>query len=199
MPVLLAQRGILSSMSTTIGMATSQERKVLLMVWIYYVAILVAAGLHLAIDKRARTPKRIVEIFLLYVLVIGVGVQSLLAFVGHTLLADQTAKAIGWPTGNPFQTEIAVANLSYGVLGILCIWVRRNFWYATGIGESIFGLGAACVHIREIILHHNYAPDNAGFILYSDIVLSVIILGLLLAYKVMAQPAQAQNVPTAQV
>jgi hypothetical protein len=40
-----------------------------------------------------------------------------------------------------------VANLSVGVLGILCYWMRDNFWVATVIGFSVWWLGDAMVHI----------------------------------------------------
>src|SRR3954453_7078522 len=42
--------------------------------------------------------------------------------LAHTVWADSTAVSIDWPTGNPFQTEVAVANLAIGVPGILCYW-----------------------------------------------------------------------------
>ena len=45
-------------------------------------------------------------------------------FIGHTAFADRTAAYIGWLADNPFQTEVAVANLAIGVLGILCYWVQ---------------------------------------------------------------------------
>jgi hypothetical protein len=37
------------------------------------------------------------------------------------------AREIGWPPGNPFQTEVAIANLAAGTLGILYFWIRGNF------------------------------------------------------------------------
>ncbi len=109
---------------------------------VFFVIALVGAGIHLALDKQPRTGKRIVEIFLLWVLVICVGVNGLFAFYGHAFRADETARAIGWPTGSPFQFEIAITNLVLGILGILRIWIRGTFWYATGFAQAIFGLGA---------------------------------------------------------
>jgi hypothetical protein len=86
------------------------------------------------------------------------------AFIGHTVFAAQTAASIGWPAGNPFQTEVAVADLALGVLGILCYWIRGNFWVAAVLSTSIFLLGAAVVHIQQIVVAQNYSPDNAGTI-----------------------------------
>ena len=87
---------------------------------IFFVLSFVAAGLHLYRDKQPRTGRRIAEILLLWLLVINVGLGGIWAFIGHTVFAEQVAESIGWPAGNPFQTEVAVANLAIGTLGILC-------------------------------------------------------------------------------
>jgi len=71
------------------------------------------------------------------------------------------AASLGWPAGNPFQSLVAVANLSVGVWD-LCYWIRGSFWVATVIGFSIWWLGAGAVHIKDIVVSANYAPNNAG-------------------------------------
>ncbi|MDI9623970.1 MAG: hypothetical protein QFX38_03675 [Methanothermobacter sp.] len=78
--------------------------------------------------------------------------------------------------------EVAVANLSYGVLGLLSWKFRGDFWTATIIGFSIFYLGAAYIHIMDMF-QGNYAPGNVGAPLYFDIILPIL-LGLLAIYKV---------------
>ena len=133
-------------------------------------------------DKQPRTKGRVAEIFLLWILVITVGVTSVFAFIGHTVFADTTAASIGWPAGNPFQSEVAVANLTIGTLGILCYWIRSNFWIATVIGFSVWWLGDAVVHIRSIVVEANYAPDNAGVTFYLDILVPVMLIALLVYY-----------------
>jgi len=126
----------------------------------------------------------IVESFLLWFLVIVVGIGSLYAFVGHAFVADDVARSIGWPTGSPFQFEVALHNLAVGVLGVLCFWLRGDFWSATVIVFAVFGLGAAYGHIRDIRLHRNYAPGIAGPILYiSDILLPLLLVVLLVFYR----------------
>ena len=127
----------------------------------------------------------IVESFLLRFLVIIVGIGSLWAFPGYAFVADDVARSIGWPTGGPFQFEVALHNLAVGVLGVLCFWVHGGFWSATVIAFAVFGIGAAYGHIREMRLSHNYAPGNAGAILYiSDILLPLLLILLLIAYRV---------------
>jgi hypothetical protein len=143
---------------------------------------LVVGAVHLYLDRQPRTKGRVAQIFLLWFLVITVGIQGIFAFIGHTVFADTTAASIGWPAGNPFQSEVAVANLSVGVLGILCYWMRGSFWNATAIGFSVWWLGDAVVHIRDIMVAANYAPNNAGVTLYLDILVPVILIALLVYY-----------------
>jgi hypothetical protein len=149
---------------------------------VFLVLGLVVGAVHVYLDKQPRTRVRVAQIFVLWFLVIIVGVTGVFAFIGHTVYADATAQSIGWPTGNPFQSEVAVANLSVGVLGILCYWMRGNFWIATVIGFSVWWLGDAVVHIRSIVVEANYAPDNAGVTFYLDILVPVLLIALLVCY-----------------
>ena len=154
---------------------------------IFSLAIIIAM-LYLLMSKitnKALTNKRIVEIFLMSFLVISVGIGSIWAFIGHAFLSAQVAASIGWAAGNPFQLEVAFANLGIGVLGILCYWIRGNFWIATVISSSIFLIGAAYIHIINMFQFANYAPGNAGPVLYMDIIGPVILIVLLILYKIL--------------
>ena len=154
------------------------------MVSLFFLVLgLVVGAVHLYLDKQPRTKGRVAEIFLLWLLVIPVGIGDVFNFIGHTVFADATAASIGWPAGNPFQSEVGVANLSVGVLGILCYWMRGNFWVATVIGFSVWYLGDAVVHIRSIVVEANYASNNAGVTFYLDILIPVILIALLAYYR----------------
>jgi hypothetical protein len=123
-----------------------------------------------------------VEAFLLAFLVIVVGLQGLWAFLGHYFRSDEIAAFIGWPANNPFQKEVAFGNLAFGVLGVLCLWFRGGFWIATAIGISVFMLGAAIVHVKDIRETQNRSPGNAGAILWTDVLTSLVLLVLLGLY-----------------
>jgi hypothetical protein len=154
---------------------------------IFFLTIIVAI-LYLLMSKitnKALTKQRIVEIFLMSFLVISVGIGSIWAFIGHAFLSAQVAASIGWAAGNPFQLEVAFANLGIGVLGILCYWIRGNFWIATVISSSIFLIGAAYIHIINMFQFANYAPGNAGPVLYMDIIGPVILIVLLILYRML--------------
>lgn len=147
-------------------------------IWIVILGLIVSGTLvHIKVANTG-----IVETFLLYFLVLQVGVGSLFCFVGHYFVADKVAKAIGWPGGNPFQTELAFSNLALGVLGILCIWLRGNFWLATIIAYSVFFFGTAWVHVREVLKNKNFSIWVTGPVLYTDVISPLVAIGLLIAY-----------------
>lgn len=138
--------------------------------------MLIGALIHLAVTKEPRTTERVLSVFLLWALIVT-GLQGVLAFVGHVFFGPAVAKSIGWPPNNPFQFEVGIANLSLGFLGLACIW-RRDFWLPTIVMATVFYWGAAYGHIDQIIRFQNYAPNNAGAALYSDIITPLILIGL---------------------
>ncbi len=96
--------------------------------------------------------------------------------MGHAFAANEVAESIGWPTGNPFQTEVAVGNLAIAALGILSYWIRDNFWTAAVIATSTWLLGAATIHVSEMVSAGNYNPGNAGVVFYMDIIGPVLLI-----------------------
>ena len=143
--------------------------------------IFIVLAVVMALFQKYKRDAGFVEAFLLGILVCLVGFSGLWAFTGHFFVPDMVAKAIGWPTGNPFQQEVAFTNLGIGVLGVLCLWFRGGFWTATVIMNSIFLLGAAYGHIKEIVGKGNMNPLNAGPVLYFDILVPLITIVLLIA------------------
>ena len=59
------------------------------------------------------------------------------------------------------------------------------------VGPSLFTLGAAAGHIREMVEHGNFAPGNAGVIFYMDILIPAFGLGLLYATRRRSAPSGA--------
>ncbi len=141
---------------------------------------LVAVALHLGFARQRRSAPYVVDVVLLYMLVIFVGGSGLMGALGHTFMAREIALRIGWQPDSPFQFEVAMANLAFGILGITCFWLRREFWTATGIGWAAFLLGCAYGHVREMVVRGNDAPYNTGAVLwFGDLLMPLIILSLL--------------------
>ena len=161
------------------------------MIWyLELMAVVAATGLHLWLGQRPVTKARVVEVLLLYLLVIFAGAGGLLGFLGHTFKAQEIAVQIGWQP-SPFQFEVAMANLAFGVLGILCLWQREGFWTATGIGYAVFLLGCAYGHLSDMIRQGNYAPYNVGPVLW--IYNLAIPLAILLLLRVRSHLAKTQT------
>lgn len=153
----------------------------MIVIFLFGIAML-AAVLHILISKQQTIP-HVIEIVLAYVILFNIGVMGILAFYGHTFMSEEVARKIGWAPGSPFQYEVAVANLAFGILGLAAFRYRELFWVATVVGSSIFLLGAFVVHIFQYFFNGNSAPYNFGiFVWVNDLLLPIICLALLWHY-----------------
>lgn len=126
---------------------------------------------------------KMVEVLLSYLLLFSLGVMGILAAYAHLFMGAEVAQQIGWPAGSPFQFEVGMANLAFGVLGVLSFWYRGNFWGATIFGWSVFVLGCFIGHVMDFILRGNVAPYNIGFFIwFYDLFLPFLLLGLYQCY-----------------
>jgi hypothetical protein len=89
-----------------------------------------------------------------------------------------TARFIGW-ADSPFQAEVGFASLGFAAVGFLAFRGSFDMRVAAIVGPACFLLGAAGGHIVQIVRTRNYAPGNAGVILYTDILLPLIGFALL--------------------
>jgi hypothetical protein len=94
----------------------------------------------------------------------------------------EASASIGWAT-SPFEYEVGMADLTVGVLGVLCLVFRGEFWLATAIADAVWLLGDAVGHIRDMVVHNNHAEYNAGKFLAFELAMPVLILGLVLYYR----------------
>jgi hypothetical protein len=157
---------------------------------LFFVVALAGAAIQLALQKRERTRARVLEVFLVWLLATG-GVGSILAGLSHIFFARQVAASIGWEP-SPFQRENAFADIGYGVLGLLCIWIRGIFWEATVIMTSISLLGDAYGHVYEMVVNHDYAPNNTGMLLAMDIIGPVVLIVLLILLRLEERKERTQ-------
>lgn len=130
-----------------------------------FVISVVATLVHYYVKKKRFTPK-LAEVFLSYVLLFMIGVMGLLTAYALLLMENKVVVQIGWPRGSPFAFQMAMTNLSYGILGILSYWIRGRFWDAVIIGWSIFLVGCFAVHVSDYYEFANNAPLNIGVSLW---------------------------------
>lgn len=144
---------------------------------------LLAILVHVALMKQ-RTAKKIVEVTLMYLLVISIGIGSLIAGLMHVFNGPATAAMIGWPAGSPFQYEVGVADIAFGVTAILCLFFRGSYWLAAIIANSTFLIGCMIGHFRSLAATGNTAAYNVGpNIIFSDLVVPVVLIVLYVVYS----------------
>jgi len=109
----------------------------------------------------------------------SIGVSFFYNFVMHVFFGEMTAAFIGW-ADSPFQFEVGMASLGFAVVGFLAAFGSFGLRLAAILGSSIFTLGAAGGHVRDMVEAGNFAPGNAGVIFYTDIL--VPLFGFLLLW-----------------
>ena len=145
---------------------------------VFALVAVLAASIHVALSPGRRgTLPAAAATYLVYLLFIYVGVMGVFTAYAHVFRPIQTSASIGWST-SPYEYEVGMADLTVGVLGVLCLWFRGNFWLATAVANAVWLLGDAVGHIREEALHGNHAANNSGIFLYAEILTPLVILGL---------------------
>lgn len=133
------------------------------------------------IHAHFKKEKKIESIFLYYI-VIGIGIQGIASGVMQTFFSESVINYVRWPF-SPFMQELGLANISYGILGVLSPWMSRGWKTATATGYALFLFFTGLRHAIEI-LHVGMNPGNSGAFAYVDYIMSCIFFILLaLRYK----------------
>jgi hypothetical protein len=157
----------------------SKRFEVIMVSILLFVCAIIFTVCHLTYKHKWGYPST-VEIFLSYILLFNMGFMGLLGAAAHVFMAPETAQTIGWAPGSPFQFEVGMANLAFGVLGILCYWFRGAFWDASIIGWSVLFFGCFVGHVMDYYATNNTASYNIGpYIWFYDLLLPILVLGLL--------------------
>lgn len=156
-------------------------------VYVWILGISLPAAIHVRVaGQRDRSQRS--EVVLMYVLGVS-GAIGMFNVVTHTAFAGDVAASIGWPAGNPFQTEVGFANLAIGIVAFACFW-RYDFWLPAVVAKSVFAWGAGLTHVRDILERGNLASNNAGPILAWDFLMPIVLIVL----YILARPARDQVV-----
>jgi len=150
---------------------------------IFTLIAIVGASLHIAFSPERRSSgAAIAGTYLLYLLFFYVGLMGLLTAYAHVFRPVETSASIGWST-SPYEYEVGMADLTVGVLGVLCLKFRGNFWWATAIANAVWLLGDAFGHVRQMTLNNNHAANNSGIFLVTEFVMPLVILSLTLYHR----------------
>ena len=133
---------------------------------------LVAAALELARQAPPRRAPAVIDALLRWYLFFSIGASMFYNFVMHVFFGEMAARFIGW-ADSPFQTEVGLASLGFSVVGFLGWRGGIEARVAAVAGPACFLVGAGIGHLVQIARTHNLAPGNAGVILYTDFLLPV--------------------------
>jgi hypothetical protein len=148
-------------------------------VWLFLVAVIVT----IVKVRRARFARRVVTpSYILWgeTLFYTLGVGFVYVGVMHAYFGHFVAPTIGWAP-SPFEYELGWAEIGLGIVALLSLWRGYEMRLAATLIFATFSFAAAAQHVSQMLGAHNYAPGNAGLILWwGDIALPVVVL--ILAY-----------------
>lgn len=147
-------------------------------------AVLFVLAVIIAFTRR-RSPAA--ERLLAWTLLLPIGVTGLWAGIYHVFFPEIAARYIGWQA-SPFQFEVGMADLAIGATACLAFWGDLNFKAAAVTAASIFLLGDAVGHIRQMVSAGNFAPGNAGVPFYTDIICPLLAITLVVLAKRSKRP-----------
>ncbi len=141
------------------------------------IAIVLSVLHHLVNENLSFT-----EILYRWVALLPLGFTAIYAFIMHAFFPDFTAATIGW-ANSPFQYEVAMADLGFGVIAILSFRASYGFRLATVIANTCWLWGDAVGHSYQMISHHNFTPGNAGSWFYMDVLIPILLIICMIKLK----------------
>jgi len=115
-----------------------------------------------------------------------VGVGGISAFLGHFLkLKDRGMSAETQTVSNP-KKLLVFSSLFRGILGLLCVWLRGNFWSVAVIISAIIIFWHGLYefkHIEETATNESKPFYHTDFLVSFDLLFPAVLIGLLTVYK----------------
>ena len=96
-----------------------------------------------------------------WAVLLAVGLAGILSFVRHSLLHRADAARMGWDMGttNPFQIEVGLANLAWGVFAIIAVVLSWGLAVYSA-AFLVFGFYMVAVTLFKLILAASGARDE---------------------------------------
>jgi hypothetical protein len=158
-----------------------------------FVVGLIVAGVKVL--RQRRGPGSVSGTFLNSFVFWAIGCGQVVNFVMHSVFGDFAAKSIGWAQ-SPFQMELALSSLGVGVMGFILASKNSAFRgkVALVVATVIFGWGAALGHVYQMVVNHDYAVNNTGLLLFSDIAINAVGLAFVIWHAVALRRAPATEI-----
>ncbi len=131
-----------------------------------------------AIYVYRQKPRDRIEVYLLFYVVISIGIQGLVAGIWQICAAYRSPPLMGWPY-NPHLFELGMANLAFAVLGVMSIWRKEQWRAATALGYALFLFLSALGHLINMPFIHKRAAGQGGATLWTDVLLAIVFFVLL--------------------
>jgi hypothetical protein len=105
----------------------------------------------------------------------------------HVVFHKMAAGFIGW-ADSPFQIEVGVASLGFGLVGLVAI--KKNFGVrlALVISTATFLWGCGIGHIIQMNATGNHAEGNSGVMLYTGLLMPFLSIALLWSSYATSKP-----------
>lgn len=110
-----------------------------------------------------------------------IGLAGIAMALGHHFRGPWVAERIGWPTRNPFQQEVAAANLGLGVAGVVAPFLGTQAMWIASVMYAVFYWGCGATHVIDARRRDNHAPFNGGLQVTLTFILPVLVFLLLVA------------------
>ena len=151
----------------------------------FFMAILaiIFSIVHRVVNKKID----LFEILYRWFALLPLGIAALYAFMMHAFFPDFTATTIGW-LNSPFQFEVAMACLGFGVISVLSCCGSYGFRLATVVGNTCWLWGDAIGHSYQMIIQHNFDVGNAGSWFYMDVFLPLLLILCLIKLNYCSTP-----------
>lgn len=122
---------------------------------------------------RGRVPEY--EIIYRWIALFCAGFTGIYTFIMHAFYPQIAASAIGWAV-SPFQYEVAMANLGFGLVALLSFNASYSFRLAAVIGLTVWLWGDASGHIYQMIKAQNFSAGNAGTWFWLDVFVPLLLI-----------------------
>lgn len=145
---------------------------------VMFILASIATVVHSLVDTR-QSPY---EILYRWFILLPVGITAIYVFLMHIFFPQHVSSIYGWQM-SPYQIQMAMANLGYGITAILSFKASYHFRLATVVGVTFWLWGNAVGHVYQIQVLHTLSPDKAGSWIFTDMFVPIILIISMLKLK----------------